>query len=177
MFLPSLKTPLLTQAEEQQKLTEFGKYLLYFTNQFSLPTLANYSDRNPDTDQAAYKTIYLRFYIPFLSWCVRDKGVCWIGRNQFEYMWELNWGKIFDFSQNSSVSICPMLMHSKIIELRRTSRFRWYALCHVPRIVTSLTQYDVTQIFGVSFLKFTFPIIKKQFLDKVTFFQFSRMSC
>ncbi|XP_063694977.1 histone acetyltransferase KAT2A-like isoform X3 [Bolinopsis microptera] len=88
--------------EEQQKLTEFGKYLLYFTNQFSLPTPANYSDRNPESDQAAYKTIYLR----------------------------------------------------------------WFALCHVPRIVTSLTQYDVTQIFGVSFLKFTFPIIKKQFLDK-----------
>ena len=33
--------------------------------------------------------------------------------------------------------------------------------------MTSLTQFDVTQIFGVSFLKFTFPIIKKQFLDKV----------
>ena len=52
---------LLEQTEEQQKLTEFGKYLLYFTNQFSLPTPANYSDRNPESDQAVYKTIYLRF--------------------------------------------------------------------------------------------------------------------
>ena len=54
-------TPL--QTEEQQKLTEFGKYLLYFTNQFSLPTPGTYSDRNPESDQAAYKTIYLRFLL------------------------------------------------------------------------------------------------------------------
>ena len=50
-----------SQADDQKKLSEIGKYLLYLINKFNLQSPAVLGERNPAAKTNTYKTIYFRF--------------------------------------------------------------------------------------------------------------------
>ena len=89
--------------EQQRKISEVAKYVLYFTNQCILLPPHKYTEKMPNKNQSEYKMLYLR----------------------------------------------------------------WFGFCYIPGHISCLDKYEVTQIFGQSYLKLNFPIIKKQFVDKI----------
>jgi histone acetyltransferase len=79
-----------------------------------------------------------------------------LSQNQFNK----NFGQENSSSANNNNNI------EKIISLYKLTYTRWMCYNFVPSFCDSLEKYETIAIFGVSFLKLTFPLIRQELYEK-----------